>query len=226
MRKQLTAIVLITAAGLSGGCNSNRDDSYPNRTRDTTATDSSRPSQRSSTDRRSDTENRSTMDNTGANQYVSPDARILSILHATNQEEIQIGKLAQENGASSEVKRFGEQLVRDHNDLDTKVMSIAKEARISLMDAQEVKQMCAREKGDSSAAKDHVAELRSLRGAEFDRAFGKMMHEGHRDLIQKVESAQQTVREQKVRDLLSQSVEKFRNHGRMASDIMSRTGNR
>src|SRR5688572_22786392 len=47
--------------------------------------------------------------------------QVLSDLHKTNQKEIQLGQLAQQKGASAEVRNFGQHLIKDHQEADAKV---------------------------------------------------------------------------------------------------------
>src|SRR5262249_1716407 len=99
----------------------------------------------SSTTTRSDTPARQpatgTKTSTGTTSMnVAPETRILSILHNKNLEEIQMGRLAQERGASQEVKEFGKTLVRDHTDADSKVVTTSREVGVTLMSSDRVKQ--------------------------------------------------------------------------------------
>jgi len=146
------------------------------------------------------------------------DQRILSIMHAKNQEEIQAGRLAQQQGSSDAVKRYGERLVRDHTDNDNKVMSVARSANITLMDTDETNRTMAREKGEPES-KDPLADLKAKSGAEFDRAFAHKMHQGHSDLIRMVESAQNTAKNDSVRDFLKQTLPTLREHEKMANEL-------
>ncbi len=146
-----------TATGASGGRASSSNDMTPRG--DTTATtDPNRnPSNRSNDanssyngkayDRngaRANDSNRSDMNdrdsrwnnNSKNNQAAlaadSADARILSFLHEKNQEEIAVGKLAQEKGQSDAVRKYGATLVRDHTDNDSRVMTISQTQNIPL----------------------------------------------------------------------------------------------
>lgn len=78
---------------------------------------------------------------------VAPDARILSILHAKNLEEVELGRLAQNKGASAEVRAYGQMLIQDHGQNDDEVQRLAQAHDVKLMDAEQVKQMLKREKG-------------------------------------------------------------------------------
>jgi putative membrane protein len=152
------------------------------------------------------------------NTFASADARVLSILHCKNQEEIELGRLAQQKGTSDEVRKYGEQLVRDHTENDAQVRNTASSAGITLVDTAGVKQILAREKGEKSEMeqskepKDCVAELRALNGEEFDREFAKKMQEGHREMITMLQEARTQVVDPKVRNLVDKTLPAIREH--------------
>jgi putative membrane protein len=162
-----------------------------------------------------------------ANATPTPEVRILSILHAKNMEEVDAGKLAQQNGGSDGVKSYGDMLVRDHTDADDKVNQTAKDAGVTLLSADEVKQMLAREKSSGGAPgtpppkpADPLAELRNLKGAEFDRAFMDKMHAGHTELIQIVEASRSTLKDQRVTDLIDKLMPVLREHQQKAGETL------
>ncbi len=196
--KRTASLLLIGAAALVGACNSN--DTTVNRDGRTTT---------------SSTASSSTSSNW-------QDNRILSILHAKNQEEVRMGQLAQANGSSQEVRRYGERLVRDHTDADNKVMSTARSINVTLMDSSEVDRMLLREKGMSAPARDPMTDLQSMRGSDFDRAFAQKMEEGHREVIQMVESARTSAQDSRVRGLLDQLLPTLREHEKMAADLANK----
>lgn len=88
---------------------------------------------------------------------VSPDSRILSVLHAKNLEEVEMGRLAQSKGASADVRRFGEELQKDHGENDRQVQSLASSRSIMLMDAEQLKQLMKGEKEKKQDADGYVS---------------------------------------------------------------------
>src|SRR5437868_15550104 len=60
------------------------------------------------------------------------DARIASILHKVNKEEMDAGKLAEKHGTSSDVKEYGRMLIKDHQQADEKLTAMAKKANLDL----------------------------------------------------------------------------------------------
>jgi putative membrane protein len=148
---------------------------------------------------------------------MQPDTRILSILHAKNEEEVRLGRLAIRRGESAAVKRYAEMLVRDHMNNDREVRSTADRLGINLLEPARVEEMLEQEKGQSPSADqpdetDPIGELGILEGAEFDRRFMELMAAGHEDVITLVEQAQRTVTREDVRSLLARTLPRLRHH--------------
>jgi putative membrane protein len=142
--------------------------------------------------------------------WASPDARILSILHAKNLEEIKVGQLASQNGSSDAARQYGEMLVQDHTELDARVKTTAGNNRIHLMQPSEVGQLLQKETG--KAPGDPIAELQQLSGTDFDQKFAQMMRDGHQELIQIVQSAQKSVTKTDVGGLLTDTLPTLEKH--------------
>lgn len=205
---RVSACALLAACAFTAGCADDRD--YAG------ADDSTRSSDAASAKATSTTGTTSGRTSVAS----SADARILSTLHAKNLEEIEAGRLAQQNGSSAGVRSYGETLVRDHTANDAKVMQVARDTGISLMTADEAMRAANREKGQSTPSADPLADLRKLRGEQFDSTFTQRVHSGHRELIQTVEAALPNVRDQKVRTLLNEMLPVLRDHERRAMNAM------
>jgi putative membrane protein len=57
---------------------------------------------------------------------------VLRQLHAANQEEIDLGKLALDKAQNADVKKFAQDMVNDHTAADSKLTSLAKRMNIDL----------------------------------------------------------------------------------------------
>jgi putative membrane protein len=89
-------------------------------------------------------------------------ADVLGKLHHSNQKEIEMGKTAEKNGTSKEVKDFGKTLVKDHTAADKKVTALAKQEKIDL----------------PAPMKDDMAAIPA--GPDFDAKFGQAMLDDHK----------------------------------------------
>jgi putative membrane protein len=111
-------------------------------------------------------------------------------------------------------------LVRDHTNNDAKVREVASASGITLMTPEETHRCLCAEKGEKYGMKrDHLAHLRTLRGAEFDREFSNMMAHGHQEVIDMVEDAQDEVDNPRVKVLLAQTLPTLRAHEQQAQRI-------
>src|SRR5581483_360405 len=94
-----------------------------------------------------------------------------------NLAEVQMGKLAQQNGASDEVKSFGKMLETDHGQANTKAKQVADEMKVTAPTEPSAKQ------------KKSYDRLSKLHGAAFDRAFGRDMVTDHKHDIAQYQKA-------------------------------------
>jgi len=85
--------------------------------------------------------------------------------------EVELGRLAVQNAASDEVKRFGQQMIDDHNNANEELKSLAQTEGVTLATHL-----------DSKHAKE-LQRMQKLNGAQFDREYLKMMHEDHHKAI-------------------------------------------
>lgn len=107
--------------------------------------------------------------------------KILADLHRTNTMEIEMAKLAQDKAQSQSVKQYGENVLKDHESAQKKVSDLADQLGIALPDKEQT--LANKEK----SAMNH---LKSLEGAEFDKAFTQHMAEDHEKAVSKLEASQ------------------------------------
>ncbi|HTM66837.1 MAG TPA: DUF4142 domain-containing protein [Flavipsychrobacter sp.] len=81
--------------------------------------------------------------------------------------EVQLGRMAQTNGASQQIKDYGRMVVNDHSRTNAELSSLAKRKDVNI--PEEV----------GSNLKSEMDKLSSLRGDQFDRAFINTMVENH-----------------------------------------------
>ena len=92
------------------------------------------------------------------------DAQIAAIVVTANQVDIDAGKLAESHGSSAEVKSFGKQMVTDHTGVNKQATELVTKLNVTPQDnptAQSLK----------SGGEKNVANLKSLKGAAFDKAY-------------------------------------------------------
>ena len=92
------------------------------------------------------------------------DAQIASIVVTANQVDIDAGKLAASQGSNAEVKAFGKQMATDHAGVNKQAVALVTKLKVTPEDnptSQSLKQ----------GGVDNVKNLRTLKGAAFDKAY-------------------------------------------------------
>jgi putative membrane protein len=167
-------------------------------------------------------------DTAGQQQPALSESQVLAKLHAANQMEMEAGGLAASRAQSGKVKRYGEQLIKDHRQADNSVMALAKRKGVDL---QSVPSMPSRPSGESEgenesdahAQRSSMEQLRTLTGSEFDRAFLAMMVADHDDALRLVRNARSQTQDPELRALLAKLTPVLRQHYDLAQRLL-RTG--
>jgi putative membrane protein len=130
-------------------------------------------------------------------------AEVLGKLHQSNQKEIEMGKLAQKNGQSKDVKAYGKTLVKDHTLADKKVTALAKKEKLTLTPA---------------AKEDHSA--MAEKGPEFDKKFSAAMLEDHKKDVAEAKSARDATKDEQLKTLLDGIVPTLEKHEELAQKLV------
>jgi putative membrane protein len=113
--------------------------------------------------------------------------------------EVELGKLAQEKATNPRVKRFGEMMVQDHSAANNDLKSIAQQKNVMLPT-------------DLGKHKDHYEDLSKKTGADFDKAYMKMMVDDHQDDIKDFEKCAENGTDPDVKTFASQKLPTLRKH--------------
>ena len=146
--------------------------------------------------------------------------QLLQKLHHVNQEEIKAGQLAEQKGASSDVKDYGRMLVKDHQQADRELTTLAGKLNVDLSAMKMDHEM--REKREVHQNK--MEQLQKMTGKDFDRGFAMMMVNGHQQVIQIVKNSENDVKPE-VKSFLDKQLPVLQRHEDMAKDLMNKTGN-
>ena len=92
------------------------------------------------------------------------DAQIASIVVTANQVDIDAGKLAAERASKREVKKFGELMVTDHTGVNKAAVELVTKLKVTPQDNPTSQSLKAG--GDKN-----LANLKTLKGAAFDKAY-------------------------------------------------------
>ena len=100
----------------------------------------------------------------GASAQSINDAQIAHIVVTANQVDIDAGKVAASMASNPEVKKFGQQMVTDHTGVNKHAAALA--AKLKVTPADNPTSQSLKAGGDKN-----VANLKSLKGGEFDKAY-------------------------------------------------------
>lgn len=99
---------------------------------------------------------------------MSADAKFAMMAAMGGMEEVEMGRLAVEKGASDEVRQFGQRMVDDHSKANQELMQIASSKGMTLPTALDAKHQADMQK------------MSALSGEAFDKAYVKMMVKDHK----------------------------------------------
>ena len=100
---------------------------------------------------------------TSSAQSVS-DAQIAHIVVTANQVDIDAGKIAAARGTHADVKAFGQQMVTDHTGVNKSATSLAAKLKVTPEDNATSGSL-------KAGGEKNLANLKSLKGAAFDKAY-------------------------------------------------------
>lgn len=192
MKRNILTILLVSAVILSSvGCGDNSS-----KTENNTVVDSVRSVPK-------DTSQASSTSTAMINEFATNAA-------IGNMMEVEIGKIAQSNGGSAEVKEYGKMLQTDHSAANTKLQSVAEAEHITLPTAMDA---------EHSA---HAKEMGAMKGVDFDKAFIPMMIEDHNKDIAEFKKAADSNPNQKIKDFASMTLPTLQKHLDKANSIKSK----
>ncbi|QSQ11885.1 DUF4142 domain-containing protein [Myxococcus landrumensis] len=142
----------------------------------------------------------------------------LEILHHGNQMEIQMGQLAQKNGASQDVKDFGARMEREHGKADQKLLTYAKSKGFQLGEPQATTPL-AKAMGNTEHAL--MEELQLRRGPTFDRGYLAVMVGDHdSDIAMVMAGQQQFSHNTELKGMLDETLTMMRQHRQSAYKML------
>jgi putative membrane protein len=158
---------------------------------------------------------------TDTNDEKWTDARLVTLLHHVNQEEVAAGKLAQEKGSSQEIKDYGRKLVSDHTRMDQDVLAAATKAGIRPNDSE----LSAHDKEAMKVDKKKMEQIRRLSGSELDKAFAQEMSRDHDHMISMLRDAKKQV-SAPMRELIDSTIPVLQEHKDLADKAGKSVGSR
>ena len=100
----------------------------------------------------------------GATAQGVTDAQIASIVVTANQVDIDAGKVGKEMASSADVKKFAEQMITDHTGVNKQAVELVTKLKVTPEDNPTSQSL-------KAGGEKNVANLKTLKGAAFDKAY-------------------------------------------------------
>ena len=126
--------------------------------------------------------------------------------------EVELGRWAAQKGTSAEVKQFGQRMVDDHSRANTELMQLASSKGMTLPTAL-----------DEKHQKD-MTKVTRLSGAEFDRAYSKMMLKDHEHDVSDFEKQSTNGEDAELKAFAAKTLPTLQEHLQMARALPGNTG--
>ena len=138
------------------------------------------------------------------------DATFMTTAARGGMAEVQMGQLAERNGRSAAVKRFGQQMVSHHGQSNREMMALAQRKQIT---------------PPSGMGAEHQRihdDLAKLRGGAFDRAYAQAMVQDHQEDLRVYQAEAQNGTDPDVKAFAARQVPILQEHLRMAQRLPQR----
>jgi len=100
----------------------------------------------------------------GASAQSVTDAQIASIVVTANQVDIDAGKLATSMASNAEVKKFADQMITDHTGVNKSAVDLVTKLKVTPEDNSTSQSL-------KAGGEKNLANLKTLKGAAFDKAY-------------------------------------------------------
>jgi putative membrane protein len=124
--------------------------------------------------------------------------------------EVEMGKQAQSNGGSQDVKDFGKTLETDHGNANAALTAVANEENIQLPTAM------------TDDHQKHLSEMGAMKGKDYDKHFIDMMIDSHGKSIERFKDAAANNANAKVKDFAAKTLPTLEAHLAKAKAIKSK----
>ena len=121
--------------------------------------------------------------------------------------EVELGKMAQQKGASDEVKQFASRMVDDHSKANAKLMQIASTKSVTLPASLDAKH------------KSTADKLGKMSGASFDRAYMSEMLKDHKEDVALFQKESKGGADADLKGFASKTLPTLQDHLKMVQDM-------
>ncbi|MEO5978298.1 MAG: DUF4142 domain-containing protein [Chryseolinea sp.] len=120
--------------------------------------------------------------------------------------EVKLGELAQTNGTSEEVKKFGQQMIKDHTQAGTELKELAASKIISIPSTL------------SEESQNKYDDFAKMKGTDFDKDYSKFMVKDHKEDIEVFEKEASKGNDVELKSWAADKVPTLKHHLMMAEE--------
>lgn len=199
----LAAIVAVglLAIGVSAGIKSHGQNSNQNSNTGNANTSQNRNANRSSRNANA------TGEQAGMGSLNSKDHDFIMDAAMGGMLEVELGRVAAQQGTSDAVKQFGQRMVDDHSKANTELMTLAQSKGITLPTTLDDKHRA------------EVTKLSAMTGAGFDRAYSKMMLSDHNKDVSEFEKESTRGTDPDLKAFATQTLPTLQEHLQLAKAL-------
>jgi putative membrane protein len=142
----------------------------------------------------------------------NPNATFAKKAAQGNMAEVALGKLAQQNAQSDDVKKFGQRMVDDHGKANTELKTLAQTKNVTLPTELDAKDKALRDR------------LMKLSGAAFDRAYMRAMVADHVKDVNEFRMESKSGKDAEVKAWAAKTLPTLEEHLKMARSANGAVG--
>lgn len=147
----------------------------------------------------------------GTSALSSRDQKFLMDAAMGGRMEVELGRWAVQYGTSPEVKQFGQRMIDDHSKANTELMQLASSKGVTLPTELDAKHQ------------RNVSKIARLKGAEFDRAYSKMMLDDHEKDVKEFEKQSTNATDADLKAFAAKTLPTLQEHLQMARALPGNT---
>jgi putative membrane protein len=135
------------------------------------------------------------------------DAEFVNRATSCSLHQFELGKIAQQNAANPEVKKFGERMVNAHTKVNKELKEVADKANLAVPSRM------------SEDEQKEVDRLKKLTGAEFDKAYIHHMIKDHEKAVEWLTRASKEAKDPGLKDFATRALPTVKEHLDQAKKI-------
>ena len=147
-----------------------------------------------------------------ADDLAAQDKMFVTEAFGSGLAEVELGQLAQQQAASSEVKQFGQRMVQDHGQANQKLMALAKELGATPPEKPDAK------------AEATKRELEGMAGEKFDQGYIRAMIKDHDQAVALFQREAQEGQSEQLRKFAEETLPTIQEHLQMARSLGRQIG--